>query len=82
MVPMLLNVPYFKDILIHPGNSPNDTEGCLLPGYKASFKTVEESSNAFRDLLSKIYSKLEKEEVFISIKGGFDSSEWEMEKET
>lgn len=32
MVPHIQKVPYYTNILIHGGNRPEDTEGCVLPG--------------------------------------------------
>ena len=57
-VPHLLNVPGFEYILIHTGNDPNDTSGCLLPGYSATFSkagwNVTQSERAFLALFAEI----------------------------
>lgn len=41
-VPELENVPGFSDILIHAGNTKEDTRGCLLPGMTAIHATFPE----------------------------------------
>jgi len=67
-VPMLAGVPNYSFILIHPGNTVEDTEGCLLPGNSAHFNgrafMVSDSSDAYLKLYEKIESALfENDEV-------------------
>lgn len=53
-LPLLVNVPGFTGVRIHPGNTIADTEGCLLPGRIRAAARVGESRLAFNRLLSKV----------------------------
>lgn len=67
-LPLLLNVPNFIGIRIHPGNTATDTEGCLLPGKHRGQDQVLQSRAAFEELFGKIEQALQrKEQVSISI---------------
>lgn len=53
-LPILLNVPYFTGIRIHPGNSDGDTEGCILVGEFRRGGILGNSRTAFNALWEKI----------------------------
>lgn len=53
-LPLLVNVPGFVGVRIHPGNTAADTEGCILVGQKTGAHSVLESRVAFADLFEKI----------------------------
>lgn len=53
-VPRLLNVPGYEGILIHIGNYPKDTEGCILVGENKQVGAVLNSTNTFKRLYSKL----------------------------
>ena len=48
----LYDVPGRSNILIHAGNTVQDTEGCILPGELAGRDTVARSRNALQGILS------------------------------
>jgi hypothetical protein len=51
-LPLLLNVPDFDGIRIHPGNTAVDTHGCLLVGNNTIKGTVTESKVTFDKLFT------------------------------
>lgn len=70
-LPLLNMVPGFAGIRIHPGNGPEDTEGCLLPGMSVQpgDAGVLESRTAFKKLYDLIDEELVRgEEVWIDIR--------------
>jgi len=69
-LPLLLAVPGFDGVRIHPGNKPEDTDGCILPGMRVApgGTAIAESRKAFDLLFPKIQAALAlNEEVWITI---------------
>lgn len=57
-LPLLENVPGFSGIRIHPGNTAQDTEGCILVGAAKGPDQVTHSREAFDALFKKIREAL------------------------
>lgn len=68
-LPRLLNVPQFEGILIHPGNTAEDSAGCILVGRNTSVGRLTES-RAYSDKLNKLIeeAQLKGEDIYIDIK--------------
>ena len=49
-LPRLLDVPHFEGILIHIGNTANDTGGCILVGENREVGRLANSAQTFRRL--------------------------------
>ena len=64
-MPLLLNVPGFEGVRIHPGNTAADTEGCLLPGRVRVANGVQESKLAYDALFAKL--KADKGPIMLTI---------------
>lgn len=62
-LPRLLNVPGFDGILIHTGNTAEDTDGCLIVGENKIKGKVVNSRETFK----KLYSELLKDKGNITI---------------
>lgn len=68
-LPLLIKVPGYDGIRIHPGNYAEDTDGCLLPGtYNIKTPDFVGNSRIAFDALFKILQDAEKKEkIFIQI---------------
>ena len=68
-LPRLIGVPGYDGVLIHVGNTQNDTDGCILVGYNKVKGQVIDSRNAFlklwNDYLKK--AKFDKVEIVIEV---------------
>lgn len=63
-IPRLENVPGFEGVLIHPGNTDEDTLGCILVGKNNVKGQVTNSQNTFHILMKELQKF---NEVFITI---------------
>lgn len=66
-LPLLLNVPDFVGVRIHPGNTAADTEGCILVGETKEEGFIGQSKLAFERLFNKLKAASETEKIFIEI---------------
>lgn len=67
-LPLLLGVPGYAGVRIHPGNTAADTEGCILPGKVLGADAVYQSRAAFEPLCARIEGALvRKQSVTIEI---------------
>lgn len=53
-IPRLLDVPGFDGVLLHPGNTSNDSLGCVLVGNNTQVGKVLNSQAVFKRLMQKL----------------------------
>lgn len=68
MMPLLVGVPDFQGVRIHPGNTVDDTEGCILVGRSRDGEHVGQSRAAYDALFGKLQTAiLRGERVVLSV---------------
>lgn len=67
-LPLLENVPNFEGVRIHPGNTAEDTEGCIIPGRARTARGVAQSRLAFDKLFTALKAEVAGgREVWLSV---------------
>lgn len=67
-LPLLLNVPGYEGVRIHPGNTAADTLGCILVGASKGATSITQSVVAFTALFDVIQNAIAQgEDVWISL---------------
>jgi hypothetical protein len=66
-LPLLLKVPDFEGVRIHPGNTAANTEGCILVGETKDKNSVGHSRAAFNRLFEKMKTASRTEKIFLEI---------------
>lgn len=64
-LPLLDAVPNFDGVRIHPGNTAEDTDGCILVGTRAGDSIVVNSRVAFDRLFAKLETADDKREPVV-----------------
>lgn len=67
-LPLLLNVKGYSGIRIHSGNTPEDTEGCLLVGQNKVVGKVINSKDTFNKLFKILQERSGKGKIYLTIK--------------
>lgn len=66
LLPLLINVPGYEGIRIHPGNTESDSSGCICPG-KSNGTKVLQSILAFNRLFTLVKKKIKVEKIYVNI---------------
>ena len=66
-LPLLVGVPHFEGIRIHSGNTPADTQGCILPGRNLRKGVVLNSRAALRRIMALLDAREPSEPAWIKV---------------
>lgn len=67
LLPLLIDVPNFAGVRIHPGNTSADTEGCILVGQSIQLINGQSFLNASRVAFNKLFNKMQESKDKITL---------------
>ena len=68
-MPRLMDVKGFSGVLIHPGNTPEDTDACILIGKNTQVGRLTDSKATFKKLYDRLWEAHKKgEPITITIR--------------
>ena len=68
LLPLVNDVPGFDGIRIHPGNTEENTEGCILVGQKTDGTSISGTSFAYGEIIMFIYHAwMSNQEIWLTI---------------
>lgn len=73
-MPHIIGIPGRSLIMFHWGNTPDNTDGCVLVGLHHDVDTVGESRKAFESLYTLIEAPAKAGECWINVQGGLPHS--------
>jgi hypothetical protein len=59
LMPLVLNVPGFEGVRIHPGNTARDTDGCILVGHGRAADAITQSRVTYDALFNKLRAAID-----------------------
>lgn len=66
-MPLLINVPNYEGVRIHPGNKHEDSHGCILVGKRSGKHLIINSRTTYKSLFAKMKAVEKKEKIWIEI---------------
>ena len=69
-IPHIIRIPDRTNILLHWGNTPHDTNGCILVGKERLLDSITDSRKAFEELWNRVFA-FSQANITLEVQGGY-----------